>query len=133
MAQPVKRSSSAKKKLKVKIEPLGKIHILASFNNLIVSVTNNQGDLITWSSSGKAGFKGSKKSTPYAAKCASEEACKAAFDLGVKRVHVFVNGPGQGRESAMRTIDICGINVESITDSTKIPFNGCRVPKRRRS
>ena len=133
MAQPAKRNSSTKKKLKVKIEPLAKIHILASFNNLKVSVTNIQGDLITWSSSGKAGFKGSKKSTPYAAKCASEEACKTAFELGIKRAYVFINGPGQGRESAIRAIDVCGINVESITDSTKLPFNGCRLPKRRRS
>lgn len=120
------------KKRKVIIEPYGQAHIKASFNNIIISITNNQGQVISWSSAGKMGFRGSKKNTPYAGQISSQDCCKVATDLGVKKVDVFVKGPGAGRESAIRTIQAAGLEVMSIKDITPLPHNGCRPPKRRR-
>ncbi|RPG53157.1 MAG: 30S ribosomal protein S11 [Flavobacteriales bacterium TMED84] len=120
------------KKNKVKIEPEGKAHIQASFNNIIISITNNKGQVISWSSAGKMGFKGSKKNTPYAAQVAAEDCAKVAIDLGLKRVKVFVKGPGAGRESAIRSIHNTGLLVSEIVDVTPLPHNGCRPPNKRR-
>jgi small subunit ribosomal protein S11 len=120
------------KKRKVVIEAYGQAHIKASFNNIIISITNNQGQVISWSSAGKMGFRGSKKNTPYAGQVSSQDCCKVASDLGVKKVDVFVKGPGAGRESAIRTLQAAGLEVMSIKDITPIPHNGCRPPKRRR-
>ncbi|MCF8299094.1 MAG: 30S ribosomal protein S11, partial [Saprospiraceae bacterium] len=110
----------------------GRAYIVASFNNIIISLTNNSGQVISWSSAGKMGFRGSKKNTPYAAQMAAEDCAKVAFDLGLRKVKVFVKGPGAGRESAMRTIHSAGIEVTEIMDVTPLPHNGCRPPKRRR-
>jgi small subunit ribosomal protein S11 len=120
------------KKRIVKVEPYGKAFVFASFNNVIITLANNAGQVIAWSSAGKRGFKGSKKNTPYAAQMAAEDCAKVAFDAGLRRVEVFVKGPGQGRESAIRTINQAGIEVTKITDVTPLPHNGCRPPKRRR-
>ena len=122
----------AKKKKKVKVEALGEAHIRATFNNIIISLTNAQGQVISWSSAGKMGFRGSKKNTPYAALVAAEDASKEAYESGLRRVKVFVKGPGSGRESAIRTIHNAGIEVTEIVDVTPVPHNGCRPPKRRR-
>ena len=124
--------SNAKKKLNVKIDAVGQAHIHASFNNIIISLTNNNGQVISWSSAGKMGFKGSKKNTPYAAQIAAEDCSKEAHDFGLRRVRVFVKGPGAGRESAIRAIHNSGIEVTEIVDVTPMPHNGCRPPKRRR-
>ena len=124
--------SNAKKKKKVVVEPFGQAHIQASFNNIIISLTNNSGQVISWSSAGKMGFRGSKKNTPYAAQMAAEDCSKEAFEYGLRKVKVFVKGPGQGRESAIRTINNAGILVTEIVDVTPMPHNGCRPPKRRR-
>ena len=126
-----KTSRSTKKKI-VKVEPLGKAFIQASFNNIIISLTNNSGQVISWASSGKMGFRGSKKNTPYAAQMAAEDCAKVAYDLGLRKVKVYVKGPGAGRESAMRTLHSSGIEVTEIQDVTPLPHNGCRPPKRRR-
>lgn len=126
-----KKTATAKKKV-VKVEPNGQAHIHASFNNIIVSLTNTTGQVISWSSAGKMGFKGSKKNTPYAAQTAAADCAKVAFDLGLRKVKVFVKGPGAGRESAIRTIHSTGIEVTEIVDVTPMPHNGCRPPKRRR-
>ena len=126
------KTSKPTKKRVVKVEPQGRACILASFNNVIVSLTNNAGQVISWSSAGKMGFRGSKKNTPYAAQMAAEDCGKVAYDLGLRKVKVFVKGPGQGRESAIRAINTCGIEVTEITDITPLPHNGCRPPKRRR-
>ena len=120
------------KKKKVIVESTGEAHINASFNNIIISLTNLNGDVISWSSAGKMGFRGSKKNTPYAAQTAAEDAAKVALDLGLKKVKVFVKGPGNGRESAIRTLHNTGIEVSEIVDITPVPHNGCRPPKRRR-
>ena len=120
------------KKRKVKVDSEGLVYIQASFNNLIISLTNRQGDVISWSSAGKAGFRGSKKNTPYAAQVAAEDAGKVAYDAGLRSVEVYVKGPGAGRESAIRAIDNTGIKVSKIYDVTPIPQNGCRPPKKRR-
>ena len=117
---------------KVKIEPIGQAHISSSFNNIIITLANANGEVISWSSAGKKGFRGSKKNTPYAAQIASEEAAKEAFDLGLRKVRLFVKGPGSGRESAIRSIAGVGIEVIEIIDVTPLPHNGCRPPKRRR-
>ena len=114
------------------MDAYGDAHINATFNNLIVSITNKQGQIISWSSAGKMGFKGSKKNTPYAAQLASGDAAKVAADAGVKRVDVFVKGPGAGRESAIRALAQSGIEVTQIKDVTPLPHNGCRPPKKRR-
>ncbi len=124
--------TNAKKKKKVVVESFGQAHIQASFNNIIISLTNNSGQVISWSSAGKMGFRGSKKNTPYAAQMAAEDCSKEAFEYGLRKVKVFVKGPGQGRESAIRTIHNAGITVTEIIDVTPIPHNGCRPPKRRR-
>lgn len=124
--------STAKNKKKVKVDPVGQVHIKASFNNIIVSVTNANGDVISWSSAGKMGFRGSKKNTPYAAQLASQDCGKVAYDLGLRKVDVFVKGPGSGRDSAIRNLAAIGIEVMSINDTTPLPHNGCRPPKRRR-
>lgn len=119
-------------KRKVKVAPEGMVFIQASFNNMIISITNNQGEVISWASAGKAGFRGSKKNTPYAAQVAANDAAKVAFDAGLRTVNVFVKGPGSGREAAIRAIDQSGIKVMVINDVTPMPHNGCRPPKRRR-
>jgi len=124
--------SNQKKKKNVKVEAAGEAHIQATFNNLIISLTNNAGQVIAWSSAGKMGFKGSKKNTPYAAQLAAEDAAKEAYDFGLRRVKVYVKGPGAGRESAIRSLHNAGIEVTEIVDVTPLPHNGCRPPKRRR-
>jgi small subunit ribosomal protein S11 len=121
-----------KKKKNVKVEAMGEAHIQATFNNVIISLTNNAGQVISWSSAGKMGFRGSKKNTPYAAQMAAEDCSKEAFDFGLRKVKVFVKGPGGGRESAIRSIHNSGIEVIEIVDITPLPHNGCRPPKRRR-
>ena len=126
-----KKSATTKKKI-VKVEPMGQAHINASFNNIIVTLANNTGQVISWSSAGKMGFKGSKKNTPYAAQTAATDCAKVAYDLGLRKVKVFVKGPGAGRESAIRTINGSGIEVIEIMDVTPLPHNGCRPAKRRR-
>lgn len=120
------------KKNSVKVESEGQAHIQATFNNIIISITNKNGQVISWSSAGKMGFRGSKKNTPYAAQLAAENCTKVALDAGLKRVKVFVKGPGAGRESAIRTIHNNGILVTEIIDVTPVPHNGCRPPKKRR-
>lgn len=125
------KSSKAKKK-NVRIDAVGEAHIQATFNNIIISLTNNSGEVISWSSAGKMGFRGSKKNTPYAAQVAAEECAKEAYELGLRKVKVYVKGPGSGRESAIRSIHNNGIEVQEIIDVTPIPHNGCRPPKRRR-
>ena len=126
------KTSKPTKKRVVKVEPMGRACIFASFNNVIVQLTYNAGQVIYWSSSGKMGFRGSKKNTPYAAQMAAEDCGKVAYDLGLRKVKVFVKGPGSGRESAIRAINTCGIEVMEIVDITPLPHNGCRPPKRRR-
>ena len=120
------------KKRKVVVEAFGEAHINASFNNIIISLTNNKGEVIAWSSAGKMGFRGSKKNTPYAAQTAAEDVSKVAIELGLRKVVVYVKGPGNGRESAIRTLHNNGIEVTEIVDVTPLPHNGCRPPKRRR-
>lgn len=126
-----KRKDKAKKRV-VNVESIGQAHIRASFNNIIISLTNNTGQVISWSSAGKMGFRGSKKNTPYAAQVAAQDCGNVAFELGLRKVEVFVKGPGSGRESAIRTLQNLGIEVTSIKDVTPLPHNGCRPPKRRR-
>ncbi|MBM3403572.1 MAG: 30S ribosomal protein S11 [Bacteroidetes bacterium] len=126
-----KSEKSARKRV-VKIDAIGRAYVNASFNNIIVTLTNSAGQVISWSSAGKMGFKGSKKNTPYAAQMAAADCAKVAHDLGLRKVKVFVRGPGAGRESAIRTIHTAGIEVMEIVDITPLPHNGCRPPKRRR-
>ena len=125
-------AKTTSKKRKVVVESIGEAHITASFNNIIISLTNSKGEVIAWSSAGKMGFRGSKKNTPYAAQTAAEDCSKKAHDLGLRQVKVYVKGPGNGRESAIRTIHNSGIEVTEIVDVTPLPHNGCRPPKRRR-
>jgi len=120
------------KKRKVKVDAIGAAHIHSSFNNIIVTLTNGDGQVISWSSAGKMGFRSSKKNTPYAAQMAAQDCSKIAFDLGLRKVKVYIKGPGNGRESAIRTIHSAGIEVTEIIDVTPLPHNGCRPPKRRR-
>lgn len=120
------------KKRKVRVEPEGQVHIRASFNNIIISLTNKAGQVISWGSAGKEGFRGSKKNTPYAAQVAATNAAKVAYEAGMRTAVVYVKGPGSGRESAIRAVDNAGIKVSTIKDMTPIPHNGCRPPKRRR-
>ena len=127
-----KSTKTAQKKRKVNVESIGEAHVTASFNNIIISLTNKKGDVISWSSAGKMGFRGSKKNTPYAAQLAAEDAAKVAHEAGLRKVKVYVKGPGNGRESAIRSIHNGGIEVTEIIDITPIPHNGCRPPKRRR-
>ncbi|GAB4402485.1 MAG: 30S ribosomal protein S11 [Microscillaceae bacterium] len=125
-----KRKEKVKKK--VPVSNVGQAHIKATFNNIIISITNETGQVISWASAGKMGFKGSKKNTPYAAQVAANDCAREAYELGLRKVDVFVKGPGAGRESAIRTIQNVGIEVVSIRDITPLPHNGCRPPKRRR-
>ena len=125
-------AKSTTKKRKVIVEATGEAHINASFNNIIISLTNLKGEVISWSSAGKMGFRGSKKNTPYAAQTAAEDCAKGAAEAGLRKVKVFVKGPGNGRESAIRTLHNNGIEVTEIIDVTPLPHNGCRPPKRRR-
>jgi small subunit ribosomal protein S11 len=135
MAKAKSAAASAKAKAKkrnVKIESEGQVHIKATFNNIIVSLTNRQGQVISWGSAGKAGFRGSKKNTPYAAQIAAQDAAKVAYEAGMRAAIVYVKGPGSGRESAIRAVNSAGIIISEIHDITPIPHNGCRPPKRRR-
>jgi len=125
-------AKTSTKKRKVIVESVGEAHISATFNNIIISLTNKRGEVISWSSAGKMGFRGSKKNTPYAAQMAAEDATKVALEAGLKKVKVYVKGPGNGRESAIRSVHNAGIEVTEIIDVTPIPHNGCRPPKRRR-
>jgi small subunit ribosomal protein S11 len=129
MAQ--KKKDKTKKRVVI-VEPIGEVHIQATFNNIIISITNLNGQVISWGSSGKMGFKGSKKNTPYAAQLAASSAAQIAFEAGMRKAEVFVKGPGSGRESAIRTIQNAGIEISVIRDVTPVPHNGCRPPKRRR-
>ncbi|MDK2969026.1 MAG: small subunit ribosomal protein [Bacteroidota bacterium] len=126
-----KRTVAAKKR-NVKVTAQGQAHISSSFNNIIVSLTNEDGEVISWSSAGKMGFRSSKKNTPYAAQMVAQDCAKVAYDLGLRKVKAYVKGPGNGRESAIRTIHGAGIEVTEIIDVTPIPHNGCRPPKARR-
>jgi len=126
------KSKKVTKKRIVIVEPVGEAHINATFNNIIITLTNKTGQAISWSSAGKMGFKGSKKNTPYAAGQAAADCGKVAYDLGLRKVEVFVKGPGAGRESAIRTLQTAGIEVTTIKDITPLPHNGCRPSKRRR-
>ena len=126
-----KKTTKGSKRV-VKVEAVGQAHVHSSFNNIIISMTNNEGQVISWSSAGKKGFRGSKKNTPYAAQVASEECAKVAYDLGLRKVKAYVKGPGNGRESAIRAIASVGIDVTEIIDVTPLPHNGCRPAKRRR-
>jgi small subunit ribosomal protein S11 len=128
---PGTKAAAAKKRV-VKVDAYGDAHVSATFNNIIISYTNKQGQVISWSSAGKMGFRGSKKNTPYAAQMASQDAGRVAFDAGLKRVDVYVKGPGSGREGAIRAITQSGIEVVMIKDMTPQPHNGCRPPKKRR-
>ena len=126
-----KKTVAAKKRV-VKVDAVGQLHVHSSFNNIIVSLANSEGQIISWSSAGKMGFRGSKKNTPYAAQMAAEDCAKVAYDLGLRKVKAYVKGPGNGRESAIRSIHGAGIEVTEIVDVTPLPHNGCRPPKRRR-
>jgi small subunit ribosomal protein S11 len=126
------KSTKSSRKRVVKVDPIGKAFVSASFNNVIVTLTNEAGQVISWSSAGKMGFRGSKKNTPYAAQMAATDCSKVAYDLGLRKVKVYVKGPGAGRESAIRTLHSSGIEVIEIIDVTPLPHNGCRPPKRRR-
>lgn len=125
------KGKTAKKKV-VKVDAIGKAFVSATFNNIIISLTNESGQVISWASAGKMGFKGSKKNTPYAAQMAAADCAKVAHDMGLRKVKVFVRGPGAGRESAIRTLHQSGIEVMEIMDITQIPHNGCRPPGKRR-
>jgi small subunit ribosomal protein S11 len=133
MAAPaVEKKKDKSKKRVVNVEAIGQAHVHATFNNIIISMTNSTGQVISWASAGKMGFKGSKKNTPYAAQVAAQECASKAFELGLRKVEVFVKGPGAGRESAIRSIQACGVEVTIIRYFTPIPHNGCRPPKKRR-
>ena len=126
-----KKTTTSKKRV-VKVDAYGQAHISSTFNNVIVTLTNSTGQVISWSSAGKMGFRGSKKNTPYAAQMAAQDCAKIAYDLGLRKVKAYVKGPGNGRESAIRAIHAAGIEVTEIVDVTPLPHNGCRPPKRRR-
>lgn len=125
-------AAAAKRKKKQLSDPNGMAFIKATFNNVIVTLTDNNGNVISWSSAGKQGFKGSRKNTPYAAQMSAENAAKDAFDMGLRKVIAYVKGPGSGREAAIRALAMSGIEVSLIKDTTPVPHNGCRPPKRRR-
>jgi small subunit ribosomal protein S11 len=132
MAKAQASAKTVAKKRVVKIDVHGDVHINATFNNIIISITNKSGQVISWSSAGKMGFRGSKKNTPYAAQTASQDCARVASDAGMKKADVFVKGPGSGREGAIRALSNSGIEVVSIKDVTPLPHNGCRPPKKRR-
>jgi small subunit ribosomal protein S11 len=129
--QPVTKRKKAKKKGQ-KVESVGVAHIKSTFNNTIISICDTRGNVISWSTSGKSGFKGSKKSTPFAAQMAAQSAAREAIEQGLKRIEVWVKGPGAGREAAIRSLQAAGLEITAIRDVTPIPHNGCRPPKRRR-
>lgn len=131
-AQTAAAPAVAKKKKKIHVDVNGKAFIKATFNNVIVTLTDIYGNTIAWSSAGKNGFKGSRKNTPFAAQVSAEAAAKEAYDMGLRKVEVFVKGPGSGREAAIRSLQTAGLEVSIIRDITPIPHNGCRPPKRRR-
>ncbi len=126
------KSTKVVKKRVVRVDANGQMHVHSTFNNIIISITNNDGQVISWSSAGKSGFRGSKKNTPYAAQVSAQDCGKVAYDAGLRRVEVFVKGPGAGREAAIRGLAGLGIEVTTFTDITPMPHNGCRPPKRRR-
>lgn len=126
------KARGKKTKRNVKIDSEGLVYIKASFNNIIITLTNKSGQVISWGSAGKAGFRGSKKNTPYAAQIAATDAAKVAHEAGMRSAQVYVKGPGGGREAAIRAVDASGIKIRKIIDVTPIPHNGCRPPKRRR-
>ena len=126
------KQKATSKKRNVRVDAIGQLHVHSSFNNIIVSLANNEGQIISWSSAGKMGFRGSMKTTPFAALMAAVDCAKVAFDLGLRKVKAYVKGPGNGRESAIRAIRGAGIEVTEIVDVTPLPHNGCRPPKRRR-
>jgi len=130
-AQQNSAKAAAKKRI-VKVDSFGDAHINATFNNIIISLTNKSGQVISWSSAGKMGFRGSKKNTPYAAQMAAQDCARVALEAGLKRVDVYVKGPGAGREGAIRALANSGIEVVMIKDITPLPHNGCRPPKKRR-
>jgi small subunit ribosomal protein S11 len=132
MAKAQPSAKTAAKKRVVKVDVYGDAHISATFNNIVISLTNKQGQVISWSSAGKMGFKGSKKNTPYAAQMAAQDAAKVALEAGLKKVDVYVKGPGSGREGAIRSLAQSGIEITMIKDVTPLPHNGCRPPKKRR-
>lgn len=133
MAQSVRTATRRKSARKTKrVLSSGQVHIFASFNNTIITITDDQGNTVAWGSAGAAGFKGSRKSTPFAARLAAEQTIKAAIALGIQEVSIFVKGPGPGRESAIRAVQSMGLRVRAITDMTPVPHNGCRPPKKRR-
>ncbi len=132
MARATRRRGRQGSRRERRVVPEGQIHIQATFNNTIVTVTDLTGAVLTWASAGSVGFKGSRKSTPYAAQMAATEAARAAMGMGMREVDVFVKGPGPGREAAIRSLQAVGLRVRSITDVTPIPHNGCRPPKKRR-
>ncbi len=127
-----KTTAASKKKKKQLADPNGMAYVKATFNNVLVTITDADGNVISWSSAGKQGFKGSRKNTPYAAQLSATTAAEAAYDMGLRKVDVFVKGPGSGREAAIRAIASSGIEIQMIKDTTPIPHNGCRPPKRRR-
>ncbi len=131
-AQQQASAKTVAKKRIVKVDTHGDVHISATFNNIIISITNKSGQVISWSSAGKMGFRGSKKNTPYAAQTAAQDCAKVASDAGMKRADVYVKGPGSGREGAIRSLSNSGIEITSIKDVTPLPHNGCRPPKKRR-
>jgi small subunit ribosomal protein S11 len=131
-AQQQASAKAVAKKRIVKVDTHGDVHVNATFNNIIISITNKAGQVISWSSAGKMGFRGSKKNTPYAAQTAAQDCAKVASDAGMKRADVYVKGPGSGREGAIRALNNAGIEVTSIKDVTPLPHNGCRPPKKRR-
>ena len=126
------KTKATSKKRNVRVDAVGQLHVHSSFNNIIVSLANGEGQVISWSSAGKMCFRGSKKNTPYAAQMAGEDCAKVAFDLGLRKVKAYVKGPGNGRESAIRAVNAAGIQVTEIIDVTPLPHNGCRPPKRRK-
>jgi small subunit ribosomal protein S11 len=132
MAKKQSKASVSKKKKKQVSDPNGKAYVKATFNNVTVTITDTDGNVLSWSTSGREGFRGSRKNTPYAAQLSSQTAAKAAYDMGLRKVDVFVKGPGSGREAAIRALATSGLEVQVITDITPIPHNGCRPPKRRR-
>ena len=126
------KTKATSKKRNVRVDAIGQLHVHSSFNNIIVSLANSEGQVVSWSSAGKMGFRGSKKNTPYAAQMAGEDCAKVAFDLGLRKVKAYVKGPGNGRESAIRAVNAAGIQVTESVDVTPLPHNGCRPPKRRK-
>ena len=136
MAKPQQTAEKAPKqaarKRTVKVDATGQVHVNATFNNIIITFTNNSGQTVSWSSAGKMGFRGAKKNTPFAAQMASQDAGKVAFDAGIRKVKVYIKGPGSGRDSAVRNVGASGIEVTEIIDITPLPHNGCRPPKRRK-